>query len=73
MAGAVPGLAARATVTFSLKASLNGIGSGTGAQLTTNAPLLVTPLRYAVLLFDLITIGRFAADLWIFRNRRWRK
>ena len=35
--------------------------------------LLVTPLRYAVLLFDLVTIGRFAADLWIFRNRRWRK
>lgn len=35
--------------------------------------LLVTPLRYAVLLFDLITIGRFAADLWIFRNRKWRK
>ncbi len=35
--------------------------------------LLVTPLRYAALLFDLITIGRFAADLWIFRNRRWRK
>jgi len=34
---------------------------------------LVTPLRYGVLLFDLITIGRFAADLWIFRNRRWRK
>jgi glycosyltransferase involved in cell wall biosynthesis len=35
--------------------------------------LLVTPLRYGVLLFDLITIGRFAADLWLFRNRRWRK
>ena len=35
--------------------------------------LLVTPLRYAVLLFDLVTIGRFAADLWLFRNRRWRK
>jgi glycosyltransferase involved in cell wall biosynthesis len=35
--------------------------------------LLVTPLRYGVLLFDLLTIGRFAADLWIFRNRRWRK
>jgi hypothetical protein len=35
--------------------------------------LLITPLRYAVLLFDLITVGRFAADLWIFRNRRWRK
>jgi len=35
--------------------------------------LIVTPLRYGVLLFDLITVGRFAADLWIFRNRRWRK
>jgi glycosyltransferase involved in cell wall biosynthesis len=35
--------------------------------------ILVTPLRYAVILFDLITIVRFAADLWIFRNRRWRK
>lgn len=35
--------------------------------------ILVTPLRYAVILFDLITIGRFATDLWIFRNRRWRK
>jgi len=35
--------------------------------------LIVTPLRYGVLLFDLITIGRFAADLWIFRTRRWRK
>ncbi|MFP5381200.1 MAG: glycosyltransferase family 2 protein [Gammaproteobacteria bacterium] len=35
--------------------------------------LVVTPLRYTVLLYDLVTIGRFAADLWIFRNRRWRK
>jgi glycosyltransferase involved in cell wall biosynthesis len=35
--------------------------------------LLVTPLRYGVLFFDLVTIGRFAADLWIFRSRRWRK
>ena len=35
--------------------------------------LAVTPLRYGVLLFDLVTIGRFAADLWVFRNRRWRK
>ncbi len=35
--------------------------------------LMVAPLRYGVLLFDLVTIGRFAADLWIFRNRRWRK
>ena len=35
--------------------------------------LLVAPLRYAVLLFDLIAIGRFAADRWIFRSRRLRK
>lgn len=35
--------------------------------------LLVTPLRYTVLLYDLVTIGRFSADLWISRNRRWRK
>ncbi len=35
--------------------------------------LLVTPLRYSSLLYDLVTIGRFGADLWIFRNRRWRK
>ncbi len=35
--------------------------------------LLVTPIRYGSLLFDLVTIGRFAADLWIFRSRRWRK
>jgi glycosyltransferase involved in cell wall biosynthesis len=35
--------------------------------------LMVMPLRYAALLFDLVTIGRFAADLWIFRNRRWHK
>jgi glycosyltransferase involved in cell wall biosynthesis len=35
--------------------------------------LLVTPMRYSSLLYDLFTIGRFSADLWIFRNRRWRK
>jgi len=35
--------------------------------------LLITPLRYGVLLYELTTIGRVAADLWIFRNRRWRK
>lgn len=35
--------------------------------------LLVTPLRYGVLLYELTTIGRVAADLWVFRNRRWRK
>jgi hypothetical protein len=35
--------------------------------------LLVTPMRYSSLLYDLVTIGRFSADIWIFRNRRWRK
>ena len=35
--------------------------------------LLVTPLRYGVIFFDLITMVRFAVDLWILRNRRWRK
>lgn len=35
--------------------------------------LVMTPIRYASLLFDLVTIGRFAADLWLTRNRRWRK
>lgn len=35
--------------------------------------ILVTPIRYASLLFDLVTITRFASDLWITRNRRWRK
>jgi glycosyltransferase involved in cell wall biosynthesis len=35
--------------------------------------LLIAPLRYGVLAFDLVTMARFASDLWIFRNRRWRK
>jgi len=33
----------------------------------------VTPMRYALLGTELLTIGRFATDLWITRNRRWRK
>jgi glycosyltransferase involved in cell wall biosynthesis len=35
--------------------------------------LLITPLRYGSLVFDLLTVGRFAADLWLRRSRRWRK
>ncbi len=35
--------------------------------------LLVTPLRYALILTEVVTIGRFASDLWITRNRKWRK
>jgi glycosyltransferase involved in cell wall biosynthesis len=35
--------------------------------------LAVTPIRYALLASELLTIGRFAADLWITDNRKWRK
>jgi glycosyltransferase involved in cell wall biosynthesis len=33
----------------------------------------IAPMRYALLAFDLVTIGRFTRDLWITGNRRWRK
>jgi hypothetical protein len=35
--------------------------------------LLVTPIRYALLGGELVTIGRFATDVWITKNRKWRK
>jgi glycosyltransferase involved in cell wall biosynthesis len=35
--------------------------------------LAVTPIRYGLLGAELWTIGRFAYDLWISGNRRWRK
>ena len=35
--------------------------------------LLATPIRYALLASELVTIGRFATDLWITGNRKWRK
>ena len=35
--------------------------------------IAVAPMRYASLLYDLVTIGRFAFDLWIRRTREWRK
>jgi hypothetical protein len=35
--------------------------------------VIATPIRYSSLLYDFITMLRFAADLWIFRSRRWRK
>ncbi len=35
--------------------------------------IAVTPIRYALLGSELITIGRFASDLWITNNRKWRK
>ena len=35
--------------------------------------LVVTPLRYGSLVIDLATLGWFCSDLWLTRNRRWRK
>lgn len=35
--------------------------------------LAITPVRYSLLAFDAVTIGRFATDLWLTKNRRWRK
>ena len=35
--------------------------------------LAVTPIRYGLLVSELVTIARFASDLWLTGNRRWRK
>lgn len=35
--------------------------------------IVMTPVRYAMILADTITIARFAGDLWITGNRKWRK
>jgi glycosyltransferase involved in cell wall biosynthesis len=35
--------------------------------------LAVVPLRYAMLMSEVVTIGRFATDIWVRGNRRWRK
>ena len=35
--------------------------------------LAVLPMRYVLIAADLVTIGRFATDLWITKNRNWRK
>jgi len=35
--------------------------------------LIISPMRYLAVLFDLVTMVRFFADLWIFRRRAWRK
>jgi glycosyltransferase involved in cell wall biosynthesis len=35
--------------------------------------LAITPIRYALLAVELVTIARFASDVWLTRNRRWRK
>jgi glycosyltransferase involved in cell wall biosynthesis len=35
--------------------------------------IAVTPIRYALLITEFITIARFAFDLWVTKNRSWRK
>jgi hypothetical protein len=35
--------------------------------------IAVTPIRYALVGWDLITMLRFSSDLWITNNRKWRK
>jgi glycosyltransferase involved in cell wall biosynthesis len=35
--------------------------------------IAVTPIRYGLLVTEFVTIARFAADLWLTKNRRWRK
>ena len=35
--------------------------------------LAVIPVRYMLLCAEFVTLGRFAVDLWITRNRKWRK
>ena len=35
--------------------------------------LAVIPLRYVLIASELVTVGRFATDLWITKNRKWRK
>ena len=35
--------------------------------------ILVTPMRYVLMVMDMVTTLRFAIDLWITGNRKWRK
>ncbi len=35
--------------------------------------IVLTPVRYAVVVFDFFTILRFAVDIWFTKNTRWRK
>jgi len=35
--------------------------------------LAVAPMRYALAAFELVTLGRFANDMWLTKNRKWRK
>lgn len=35
--------------------------------------VLITPIRYSALVFDFTTLMRFAADVWMRKDNRWRK
>lgn len=35
--------------------------------------LVIAPIRYALLASELVTLGRFTSDMWLTRNRKWRK
>ena len=35
--------------------------------------IIVTPIRYATILFDLVTMIRFARDIWLSKKQGWRK
>ena len=35
--------------------------------------LAVIPVRYVLIASELVTVGRFATDLWVTKNRKWRK
>ncbi|WDE97926.1 hypothetical protein PQO03_19045 [Lentisphaera profundi] len=35
--------------------------------------LLITPIRYLMMLFDIVVMFRFARDIWISKERHWRK
>ncbi len=35
--------------------------------------VLITPIRYLYILFDLLTLIRFSLDIWIRGDRKWRK
>ncbi len=35
--------------------------------------IIFTPIRYSQLMFDLFVMGKFIIDLWVTKNRQWRK
>ena len=47
------------------------VGTGRRLEMVLKG-IVMTPVRYAMILADTITISRFAIDLWITGNRKWR-